>query len=235
MNKLHFLLRKLIFGKKATSETYIVYLRSKGAKIGKGVKIYSPNHTSIDECFPFMLTIGDNANITHSVHILNHDFSWSVIKKQTGECLGGVGKVEIGNNVFIGVGSIILMNTKIGNNVIVGAGSVVHGEIPDNSVIAGSPAKVICSLDKYIEKRKQKQYEEAQEIAIEYKKRFGKYPPKEVMPAYFFIFEPRTNMDNPVFVSRLKLTGNYEKSLDIFNASAPLFNSYEEFLNSIEQ
>lgn len=228
------LIRKILFGNKASSDDYINSLKSKGAAIGAGVKIYSPNHTFIDEMFPFMLSIGDNVNITSGVHILNHDYSWSVLKSKYSMVLGGVGKVSIGNNVFIGVNSIILMNTEIGDNVIVGAGSVVHGKIPSNCVIAGSPAKVICSIEDFFEKRKKKQYDEAVQIVKTYRARFGGNPPKERLPAYFFLFEPRENLTNPVFISRLKLSGNYEKSLNEFMNSLPMFESYEDFLKSID-
>ena len=179
MNKLKLALRKFIFGEKATPETYLESLRDKGAVIGEDVHIYSPNHTFIDESIPFMLRIGNHVHITLGVHILCHDYSWAVIKHLHGKVLGGMGKVEIGDNVFIGVGSVILMNTTIGNNVIIGAGSVVHGCIPDNVVVAGSPAKVICSLDEYHEKRERRQYEEAKQIVQEYKKRYGVLPPRK--------------------------------------------------------
>ena len=49
--------------------------------------------------------------------------------------------IEIGDNVFIGMNSIILMGSHIGNNVIIGAGSVVSGNIPDNSVVGGGPSQ----------------------------------------------------------------------------------------------
>lgn len=54
--------------------------------------------------------------------------------------------IVIGDDCFIGANSIILKGTKLGNNVIVGAGSVVHGEWPDNCIIAGNPAKLIKQL-----------------------------------------------------------------------------------------
>ena len=50
---------------------------------------------------------------------------------------------QIGNNVFVGSGSIILPGVTIGNNVIVGAGSVVRTDIPDDSVVTGNPATII--------------------------------------------------------------------------------------------
>jgi len=54
--------------------------------------------------------------------------------------------IEIGNDCFIGMNSIILKGTTLGNNVIVGAGSVVHGKFPDNCIIAGNPAKIVKRL-----------------------------------------------------------------------------------------
>lgn len=49
---------------------------------------------------------------------------------------------------------MVLPNAKIGNNVIIGAGSIVTKDIPDNSVVAGNPAKVIMTLDEYLKKQK---------------------------------------------------------------------------------
>lgn len=62
--------------------------------------------------------------------------------------------VKIGDNVFIGYGSIILPNTTIGNKVIVGAGTVVSKNVPDNVVIVGNPYRIICSYDSYMERMK---------------------------------------------------------------------------------
>lgn len=63
-----------------------------------------------------------------------------------------VGRVTIGNKVFIGANSIILPNVSIGDNVIIGAGSIVSRDIPDNSVAVGNPAKVVASTEDYIRK-----------------------------------------------------------------------------------
>lgn len=71
-------------------------------------------------------------------------------------------RVIIGNNVFIGYGSIILPGTVIGNNVVVGARSAVSGLIPDDVVVAGVPANVIKTLDVY----KSKVLEEGFETAL---------------------------------------------------------------------
>lgn len=66
-----------------------------------------------------------------------------------------VGRVHIGNNVFIGYGSVILPETFIGDNVIIGAGSIVRGKVDSNSVVVGNPAKKVCSYSEYIDKNRQ--------------------------------------------------------------------------------
>lgn len=55
-------------------------------------------------------------------------------------------EINIGNDVWIGGGSIILPGVSIGNNCVIGAGSVVTKNIPDNSMAVGNPAKVIKRL-----------------------------------------------------------------------------------------
>lgn len=51
----------------------------------------------------------------------------------------------VGNNVFIGTGAKVLGNVKVGNNVIIGANAVVIHDVPDNSIVAGVPARIIES------------------------------------------------------------------------------------------
>ena len=64
-----------------------------------------------------------------------------------GRQLDPEGVPVIGNNVYISAGSRILGNIKIGNNVIIGANSVVIKDVPDNSIVAGVPAKIIKTID----------------------------------------------------------------------------------------
>ena len=61
-------------------------------------------------------------------------------------------EISVGNNVFIGGNSQILYGVSIGNNVIIGAGSVVVKDIPDNSVVAGNPARIIGEYDDILKK-----------------------------------------------------------------------------------
>ena len=66
------------------------------------------------------------------------------------------GKIRIGNNVHIGTNAIIMPGVRIGNNCIIGCGAIVTKDVPDNSVAAGIPARVIETLDEYIKKNKSK-------------------------------------------------------------------------------
>jgi maltose O-acetyltransferase len=54
--------------------------------------------------------------------------------------------VEIGDNVFVGMGVKILKGSTIGSDAVIGAGSVVAGDIPAGVVAAGNPARVIREL-----------------------------------------------------------------------------------------
>lgn len=62
--------------------------------------------------------------------------------------------MTIGGNVFIDAESVVLPGVTIGSNVIIGANSTVTHDVPDNTVVAGSPAHVICSMDDYLEKER---------------------------------------------------------------------------------
>ena len=121
--------------------------RKKGCKIGEGTLIYN---TKIDNIRPYLVSIGNNCVIT-GVTILTHDASFGTFSNYT-----KVGKVTIGNNVFIGIESIILPGNTIGNNVIIGSGTIVSKDIPDNCVVAGNPMRIICSVDEFIEKNNNK-------------------------------------------------------------------------------
>lgn len=225
------LVRKLIFGYRATSDSYFSYLRSRGAQIGKGGYIYSPNQTLIDVQFPWMLEIGDEVRITKGVTILNHDYSWSVWKRMSGEIIGGVGKVKIGNNVFIGINSTILMNTEIGDNVIIGANSLVSGTCLSNSVYAGNPAKRIMSVEEYINRRKSKQLEEAKNVVQAYYARFGKRPTEDDLPAYFFLWKKDSKNLTKKQYERMHLCGNYEESEIMLNNHTSVYDSFGEFVD----
>lgn len=64
------------------------------------------------------------------------------------------GKIKIGDNCDIGMNATIMPGVTIGKNCIVGAGAVVTHDIPDSSVAVGVPARVIETVEEYMEKNK---------------------------------------------------------------------------------
>lgn len=121
----------------------IEFLRSRGVLIGENVNLID---TTIDWSHGFLVSIGNRVTLT-GVRILAHDGS-----TQIPFGVSRVGKVTIGDDVFVGAGTIILPNVRIGSRVVVGAGSVVTKDIPDNSIAAGNPARVIGSYDDFLKK-----------------------------------------------------------------------------------
>ena len=122
-----------------SKEKKINYLRKRGIKIGQNCEI----HTIYFSTEPYLIEIGNSVRIATGTHFITHDGSIMCFRD---ELKGGLfGKIKIGNNVFIGINCIILLNTSIGDNCIVGAGSVVRGQFPENSVIVGNPAKVVSN------------------------------------------------------------------------------------------
>ena len=93
-----------------------------------------------------LITIGDNVLIGPNVTIITA--THPISKKLRNKGLQYNKNVVIGNDCFIGAGSIILPGVNIGNNVIIGAGSVVTKDIKDNLIVAGNPAKIIRKITK---------------------------------------------------------------------------------------
>jgi len=122
-------------------------LINRGLKVGHDCSFQSQVH--LDHSFPWLISIGDNVTLAMNVIVLAHDAS---MKRKLGYTR--IGKVDIGNNVFIGASTVILPNTTIGDNSIIGAGSVVSNNIPSNVVAAGNPAKVLSSVEEFWSKHK---------------------------------------------------------------------------------
>jgi carbonic anhydrase/acetyltransferase-like protein (isoleucine patch superfamily) len=224
------MIKRLLYGPKASPDTYVRYLRECGSTVGERTTFYEPRSNCIDTTRPFLLKIGDDVQITRGVCILTHGYDWSVLKHCYGDVLGSAGKVEIGNNVFIGMNTIILKSVKIGDNVIIGAGSLVNKDIPDNCVYAGNPAKFITTIDEYYKKRLSVQLEEAKELAVEYFNRYHELPPQDCLHEFFWLFSKKDKPLRPKFKSMMKLTGNYAQSMEAFDKHNPVFENYRDFL-----
>ena len=124
-------------------------LISMGMKVGKNFGRL--NGVILDPSHCWLIEIGDDVTLAPRVHILCHDASTKAFMNYT-----KVGNVIIGNRVFIGAESVVLPGVTIGDDVVIGANSTVTHNIPSNSVAVGSPARVICTLEEYIQKEKER-------------------------------------------------------------------------------
>ena len=123
----------------------IAYLRSRGVRVGENVHLYN---TNIDFGHGFLVSIGNNVTLT-GVTVLAHDAS-----TQIPFGVSKVGRVRIGNNVFVGHGTIVLPGVTIGDNCVIGAGSVVSKDVPSDSVAVGNPIHVVSSYTDFVNKHK---------------------------------------------------------------------------------
>lgn len=156
------------FNHKLYMKLYIPYLKSMGMNFN-GTPIYIGSSTNFDGTNYSLFTIGDNVVISSECRFLTHDFSISRAVVAYGDKYSRefplVKPIYIGNNTFIGARTILLPGVKIGNNVIIGAGSVVRGNIPDNSIVVGNPAKIVGNVNEWYSKTMNK-YPELNEFLI---------------------------------------------------------------------
>ena len=124
-------------------------LVSMGMTVGKNFKRL--NGVILDPSHCWLIEIGDNVTLAPRVHILCHDASTKIFLDYT-----KIGRVSIGNNVFIGASTVVLPGVTIGNNVVIGANSTVTHDIPDDTVVAGNPAQILYSLSDYLQKEKER-------------------------------------------------------------------------------
>ena len=136
----------------------IKYLRKRGVKIGENVRVtvypYFWDYPKIGS-EPHLIEIGDNSILSYGISFVTHDAGINISKKYNDKYKDLIyyGRIKIGNNVFIGCNTTILPNISIGDNSIVGACSLVTKSIPSGEVWAGVPAKFICSIEEYSNKK----------------------------------------------------------------------------------
>lgn len=163
INKICNKIRKIYY--RSSGERYISFLRKKGVQVGEGTIVFNSKDIQIDYSRPELLKIGSNVFLHKGTTILTHDWASFCFVNKYNEFIPSHGKVIIGNNVWLGENVTILKGVSIGDNVIIGYGSIVTKSIPANSVAVGAPAKVICTIDEYFEKRKTEYLKECVDFA----------------------------------------------------------------------
>ncbi|RIV46047.1 acyltransferase [Flagellimonas pelagia] len=123
------------------------YARSLGVEVGEGCRILTTNFGSE----PWLIKIGNKVTITSGVKLLTHDGAAWLVEDEKGR-REHFSRVDIGNNVFIGINSIVMPGVVIEDNVIVAAGSVVTKSVPSGSIVGGNPAKIIGRFEDYKQK-----------------------------------------------------------------------------------
>lgn len=155
-----FLIKKVgLIGERDYTKRYIKILQRSGVEIADfDIDSFISETVDFDGFDRKRIHIGKNVYLTNGVIILVHD--QSVVTVYNAKNIGAENHgtmyapadVYIGDNVFVGMRSIILPGTTIGDNVVIGAGSIVKGKIPSGTVWAGVPAKQITTVDKQYER-----------------------------------------------------------------------------------
>ena len=116
-----------------------------------GADVWLPGSIWIDPDYCFLISIGDHCGFGEDCVILAHD-------AQMDEFIDAarIGRVIIHPSCHIGARTVILPGVEIGPRTIVGANSVVSRSLPPDTVCAGAPARVICSLEDYLAKHRDK-------------------------------------------------------------------------------
>ncbi|GHH85017.1 hypothetical protein GCM10018793_51350 [Streptomyces sulfonofaciens] len=108
-------------------------------RIGDGVVIGRGSHVIADT----RVTIGSDCYVGPYVYVTSTNHSYDDPHQPIGRQWPRMEPVEIGTGCWIGTGAVILPGAVVGRNVVVAAGAVVRGTVPDHSVVAGAPARVV--------------------------------------------------------------------------------------------
>ena len=122
-------------------------LRAAGMSIGQGVNM--PASTWIDASHAHLIHIGDWCGFGEQCLILAHD-------AQMSEFLDArlIDRVVLHESSHFGSRTVILPGVEVGPRTLVGANSVVSRSLPPDTVCAGAPARVLCTLDEYLDKHR---------------------------------------------------------------------------------
>lgn len=220
-----------------SSDEYVSYLRKHCVKVGENVLFRFPSHTLIDITRPCLVELGSNLDVNDNFTIMTHDFSTFVFRGYFNDYVNCSGKVTIGNNIYFGRNVTVLKGVCIGDNCIIGAGSIITKSIPPNSVVVGVPARVICSLEEYYDKRKARQVAEALEYGRELavaRGGFEKLKMSDFTEEWVLFLSEEEYFQSPIMQEVVKFRlKNKVDIVSFLNRSRPYAN-YQEFLEAIK-
>ena len=122
------------------------YARRQGVTIGKECLIATRYWGSEQ----YLITIGNRVQITADVRFYTH--GGGQVARQQYPDFDIFGKIKVEDGAYVGACSMIMAGVTIGEGALVAAGSVVTKSVAPRTVVAGNPARQICTVDEYIEK-----------------------------------------------------------------------------------
>ncbi|MDH5189873.1 MAG: acyltransferase [Gammaproteobacteria bacterium] len=130
------------------------YRKRFGVKIGDRCRIVD-RRIDLFGTEPYLITLGENVTLSKNVSLITHDGGVGIFRDE----MPGInlfGRIDIRDNTFIGINTVILPGVEIGPNTVIGAGSLVTRNIPAEVVAAGVPARVLGDIEDYKIKAKNK-------------------------------------------------------------------------------
>jgi acetyltransferase-like isoleucine patch superfamily enzyme len=131
---------------KVENKRRIGRLREQGIRIGRDCIIFTTEFSTE----PYLVEIGDRVVVGGGTQFLTHDGAVHLLRHRR-PLAQHFGRITVGDNSFLGQNCLILPGVRIGSDCLIAAGSVVTSSIPDNSVAAGNPARIIGRTSLFIE------------------------------------------------------------------------------------
>lgn len=147
------LARNRILRRTAGRRDPVRFARALGVDVGERCRLLGVTSGTFGS-EPYLISLGDHVTVTGGVRFVTHDGGVWILRDEDPD-LDVLGKITVGSNVFIGLNTVILPGVTIGDNVVIGAGSVVVRDIPNDSIAAGVPARVVSNLDGYRRRAKE--------------------------------------------------------------------------------
>lgn len=184
----------------------------------------------IDLTRPSLITIGSNCYFNENFTLLTHDWVTKVFVQSGREFLNSSGRVSIGDNVSFGENVMVLKGVTIGDNCFIGAGSIVTKDIPANSIAVGTPCKVVVTLDDYYQKRIKKSEKEALDYARSIVERYGRKPvPSDFWEEFVWFVSGNEVKKYPELPIKRQLGASYDSYVRSHKAK---YASFDDFLTA---